>query len=175
MELAASDVLGWRLEIVPARRKGKHRVVAVMNLYHRIFTESKVIAVVGLSANPSRPSYGVSRYLQSVGYRIVPVNPHEAEILGEKCYARLEEIPSPVDVVDIFRRPEFVPPIVDSAIAVEAKVIWMQEGVFHHAAAEQARTAGLDVVMDRCILKEHMSWIYARQHASPGQPTSEVF
>ncbi len=146
-----------------------------MDIYDQIFSRSKTIAVVGLSSNPSRPSYGVSRYMQSAGYSIVPVNPHETEVLGLKSYSRLEDVPLPIDVVNIFRRPEFVEPVVDSAIRIGAKVIWMQEGVYHRAAAERARKAGLLVVMDRCILKEHMSWEYVRQHASPAQPTSEVF
>lgn len=146
-----------------------------MNLYDKIFAESRTIAVVGLSANPSRPSYGVSRYMQSVGYRIIPVNPKLDLVLGEKCYRCLEDISVPVDIVDIFRRPEFVEPIVESTIKIGAKVLWMQEGIFHHASAEKARKAGLIVIMDQCILKEHMSWVYTRQHAFSLQPTSEVF
>jgi len=114
-----------------------------------------VIAVVGLSSKPHRPSFGVARYLQSVGYRIVPVNPNEKEVLGEKSYARLEDIPVHVDIVDVFRRSEFVPPIVESAIAIGASVVWLQEGVVHEEAAARARAAGLEVVMDRCTLKEH--------------------
>jgi predicted CoA-binding protein len=121
-----------------------------------ILRKSKVIAVVGLSSKPHRPSYGVSRYMQSVGYRIIPVNPNEKEVLGEKCYPRLEDIPVKVDIVDIFRRSDQVPPVVRSGIAVGAKTVWMQEGVIHEEAAEAARKAGLDVVMDRCILKEHV-------------------
>jgi predicted CoA-binding protein len=93
--------------------------------------------------------------MQSVGYRIIPVNPHETEVLGEKSYPRLEEVPLQVDIVDVFRRSEFVPPIVESAIAIGAKTVWMQEGVIHKQAAARARAAGLEVVMDRCILKEH--------------------
>lgn len=116
---------------------------------------SKTIAVVGLSGTRMRPSYGVAEYMQRAGYRIIPVNPQEAEILGEKCYARLEDVPEPIDIVDVFRRSEFVPEIVDSAIAVGAKALWLQEGVIHETAAEKARQAGLSVVMDRCILKEH--------------------
>jgi predicted CoA-binding protein len=120
-----------------------------------LLTRSKVIAVVGLSSKVHRPSYGVTRYMQSVGYRIIPVNPHETEVLGEKSYPRLEEVPLQVDIVDVFRRSEFVPPIVESAIAIGAKTVWMQEGVIHKQAAARARAAGLEVVMDRCILKEH--------------------
>ena len=115
----------------------------------------RTIAVVGLSGKRFRPSYGVSEYMQRAGYRIVPVNPHETQVLGEKCYAALEDVPEPVEIVDIFRRPEFVPEIVEAAIRKGAKAIWMQEGVVHEAAAAKARAAGLDVVMDRCILKEH--------------------
>lgn len=113
------------------------------------------IAVVGLSPSPTRPSNGVAEYLKRVGYRIIPVNPNETEVLGEKCYARLEDVPEQIDLVDIFRRSEYVPEIVESAIRVGAKAVWMQEGVVHEAAATRARQAGLDVVMDRCTLKEH--------------------
>jgi uncharacterized protein len=120
-----------------------------------LLRNAKTIAVVGLSSRRSRPSYGVSEYMQSRGYRIIPVNPNETEILGEKVWASLEEIPERVDIVDIFRRPECVPEIVDAAIRIGAKGIWMQEGVVHEEAAGKARAAGLEVVMDRCILKEH--------------------
>jgi len=120
-----------------------------------MLARSKVIAVVGLSSKPHRPSHGVARYLQSVGYRVIPVNPNEKEILGEKSYARLEDVPVHVDIVDVFRRSEFVPPIVESAIAIGASVVWLQEGVIHEQAAARARAAGLEVVMDRCTLKEH--------------------
>jgi uncharacterized protein len=116
---------------------------------------SKTIAVVGLSNSRFRPSYGVAEYLQQAGFRIIPVNPNETQVLGEKSYARLEDVPDAVDIVDIFRRSEFVAPIVDSAIAIGAKAVWMQEGVEDEAAAAKARAAGLFVVMDRCILKEH--------------------
>jgi len=120
-----------------------------------LLESSKVIAVVGLSSRTSRPSYGVSRYMQSAGYRIIPVNPAETEILGERCYARLEDILEKVDIVNIFRRPEAVPEIVESAIRISARAIWMQEGVVNEAAAERARQAGLIVVMDRCIFRDH--------------------
>ena len=123
---------------------------------HDLLTRVKTIAVVGLSSRRSRPSYGVSEYMQSHGYRIIPVNPAETEVLGEKCYARLEDIPEPVDIVDIFRRSEFVPDIVESAIRIGARAVWMQEGVSHAEAAERARRAGLFVVMNCCILKEHI-------------------
>ncbi len=120
-----------------------------------ILKSSKTIAVVGLSNNTMRPSFGVSLYMQRAGYRIIPVNPTEESILGEKCYATLEEIPEPVDVVNVFRRSEFVPAIVESAIGIGAKAVWMQEDVVHPEAAASAEAAGLKVVMDRCLLKEH--------------------
>jgi predicted CoA-binding protein len=120
-----------------------------------LLENAKVIAVVGLSSRHSRPSYGVARYLQSAGYRIIPVNPNETEVLGERAYARLEEVPEKIDMVDIFRRSEFVPDIVESAIRIGAHALWMQEGVIHNDAAERARRAGLIVVMDRCIMKDH--------------------
>jgi uncharacterized protein len=120
-----------------------------------ILKSSRTIAVVGLSSNPMRPSNGVAAYLQRAGYRVIPINPNESEVLGEKCYARLEDVPEKIDMVDIFRRPECVPEIVESAIRVGAKTVWMQEGVVNHQAAERARAAGLEVVMDRCTLKEH--------------------
>jgi hypothetical protein len=122
-----------------------------------ILKTSKTIAVVGLSSRRTRPSYGVAEYMQAAGYRIIPVNPNETEVLGEKSYARLEEVPERVDIVDIFRRSEYVPAIVDSAIRIGARAVWMQESVFHAAAATRAREAGLFVVEDSCILKEHMS------------------
>jgi uncharacterized protein len=122
----------------------------------RILKSSETIAVVGLSNRTFRPSYGVAQYLKSAGYRILPVNPHETEVLGEKSYPRLEDIPGKVDIVDIFRRAEFVGGIVDSAIAIGARAIWMQEGVVSPEAAQRAQQAGLFVVMDACILKEHV-------------------
>jgi predicted CoA-binding protein len=122
-----------------------------------ILKNSHNIAVVGLSSNRYRASNGVSRYLQSVGYHVIPVNPNETEVLGEKCYATLEEVPEKIDLVDIFRRSEAVLPIVESAIRVGAKAVWMQEGVINEEAARSARDAGLMVVMDLCILKEHMA------------------
>jgi predicted CoA-binding protein len=115
----------------------------------------RTIAVVGLSAKRYRPSYGVAEYMQRAGYRVIPVNPHETEVLGEKCYPDVESVPEPIDIVDIFRRSEFVPEIVEAAIRKGAKVVWMQEGVIHEEAARRAREAGLEVVMDRCILKDH--------------------
>jgi predicted CoA-binding protein len=121
-----------------------------------ILQQFKKIAVVGLSSDPGRASYGVSRYMQKSGYQITPVNPNEVEVLGEKAYASLDEVPGPIEIVDIFRRPEFVPDIVDAAIRRKAKVIWMQLGVIHESAAKKAREAGIEVLMDNCILQEHM-------------------
>jgi predicted CoA-binding protein len=121
-----------------------------------ILRTSHTIAVVGLSSRRHRPSYGVADYLRKVGYRIFPVNPNELEVMGERSYARLEAVPEKIDIVDIFRRPEHVPGIVESAIAIGARAVWMQEGVIHQVAAERARQAGLVVVMDACMLKEHI-------------------
>jgi len=123
-----------------------------------ILASARVIAVVGLSSQRGRPSYQVSAYMQAAGYRIIPINPNETEVLGERAYATLEDVPEPIDVVDVFRRSEFLPPVVESAIRVGAKAVWMQEEVIHEEAARRAREAGLRVVMDRCILKEHMRW-----------------
>ena len=117
--------------------------------------KSRTIAVVGLSNRRTRASYGVSEYMQQHGYRIIPVNPLIDEALGEKAYARLEDVPEHIDIVDVFRRTEFVPEIVDSAIRIGAGAVWMQEGVIDEEAGARARQAGLAVVMDRCILKEH--------------------
>jgi predicted CoA-binding protein len=117
--------------------------------------EGKTIAVVGLSSKRLRPSHGVSAYMQEHGYRIIPVNPAETEVLGEKAYATLAEVPFPVDIVNVFRQPEFVPEIVDEALRLGVKYLWLQEDVVHEAAAAKARAAGVKVVMDRCILKEH--------------------
>ncbi len=120
-----------------------------------LLKRAKTIAVVGLSSNPFRPSHGVSAYMQTHGYRIIPVNPNIEECLGEKAYASLPDVPDGIDIVDIFRRPEFVEEIVDQAIQLKVPAIWMQEDVIHERAAEKARTAGIFVVMDLCILKEH--------------------
>jgi len=119
-----------------------------------LLATAKIIAVVGLSSKPYRASFGVSQYLQSSGYRIIPVNPNETEILGEQSYARIEDIPEKIDIVDIFRRSELVSEIVDSAIRMGARAVWMQEGVEDEESAERARKAGLIVVMDTCIAKE---------------------
>jgi uncharacterized protein len=124
-----------------------------------LLRKSHVIAVVGLSSKKFRPSYGVAEYMQREGYRIIPVNPNETEVLGEKAYARLEDIPEHVDIVDIFRRSEFVAALVEEAIRRGASAVWMQEGVVDEEAAEKARAAGLAVVMDRCILKEHSRYL----------------
>lgn len=120
-----------------------------------LLTRAKTIAVVGLSNSPLRPSHGVAAYMQTHGYRIIPVNPRIQEALGEPAYSSLMEIPEKVDVVNIFRRPEYVEEVVDQAIQLKVPAIWMQEGVIHEQAAEKARQAGIFVVMDRCILQEH--------------------
>jgi uncharacterized protein len=121
-----------------------------------ILNSSKTIAVVGLSSNRMRASFHVAEYLQSVGYRIIPVNPNETVVLGEKSYARLQDLPASIDVVDIFRRPVFVPEIVEAAIQIKAHCVWMQEGIENAEAAERARHAGLFVVMNKCMLKEQV-------------------
>lgn len=121
----------------------------------RILSEARTIAVVGLSANWNRPSNFAAKYLQDHGYRIIPVNPSWSEILGEKCYARLSEIPDPVDVVDVFRKPRDVAPLVDEAHLIGARVFWMQLGVVSEEAARQALELGMAVVMDRCMKIEH--------------------
>ena len=121
----------------------------------RILQECKTLAVVGLSANDMRPSYFAAKYMQDHGYRIIPVNPNYDEILGEKCYPDLLSIPDPVDLVDLFQRPERVVPFVEQAIGIKAKVVWMQLGVINEDAAQLARRAGLEVVMDRCVKIEY--------------------
>ena len=125
------------------------------NTLRRILKEHETIAVVGLSANEMRPSYFAAKYLQDHGYKIIPVNPNYQEILGEPCYPDLASIPEPVDVVDLFQRSEQIPPFIDQAIAIGAKVVWMQLGVINEHAAEKARQAGLEVVMDRCMKIEY--------------------
>ena len=127
---------------------GADPVAEVLKRHH-------TIGIVGLSSDPGRPSYGVAQYMRSVGYRIIPVNPNETEVLGEKSYARLEDLPEKIEIVNIFRRPEEVSPAVEGAIRIGAKVVWMQLGIEDRAAAERARTAGLIVVMDACIFVEH--------------------
>lgn len=122
----------------------------------KVMDRNKTIAVVGLSTNPEKPGHYVPKYLKEHGYKIIPVNPTaKGEILGEKVYAGLRDIPQKVDVVDIFRPPKDVPPIVEDAIAIGAKVIWMQEGIVNNAAAERAKAAGLTVIMDKCMMKVH--------------------
>ena len=120
-----------------------------------ILHSARTIAVVGVSSKRFRPSHGVAEYLQRAGYRIIPVNPHETEVLGERSYPNLDAVEEAIDVVDIFRRSEFVPEVVEAAIRKGAKLIWMQEGVYHEEAARRAREAGVAVVMDRCMLKDH--------------------
>ena len=120
-----------------------------------LLERSRTIAVVGLSDSPLRPSYGVSAYMQTQGYRIIPVNPQIRDALGEKSYPSLLEVPEAIDIVNVFRRAEFVEEVVDQAIRLEIPAVWMQEGVINPAAAEKARKAGMFVAMDLCILKEH--------------------
>ena len=126
-----------------------------MSAEEEILNFSRVVAVVGLSSKPDRPSYKVASYLKEQGYRIIPVNPTEKEILGETCYPDLASVPTLIDVVDIFRRSADVPPLVEEAIKIGAKAVWMQEGVINEEAAARAREAGLFVVMDKCMFKEH--------------------
>jgi predicted CoA-binding protein len=121
----------------------------------RILGQSRRVAVVGLSMDEMRPSYFAAKYMQDHGYEIVPVNPNYAEILGRKCYATLQDIPGPVDIVDLFQRAERVMPFVEQAIRIGARVVWMQLGIVNEAAAEKARAAGLEVVMDRCVKIEY--------------------
>ncbi len=122
-----------------------------------ILKTAKVIAVIGASLKPERPSHWISVYLKEQGFKVIPVNPGLPEVLGDKCYKSLSDIPEPVDIVDIFREPSAVPAIVDEAIAKKAKVIWMQQGIVHNEAADKARAAGLKVVMNKCIYVEHQS------------------
>ena len=131
-----------------------------------ILKKCRTIAVVGLSSNPMRPSHEVTEYMQRAGYRIIPVNPNEREVLGERSYARLEDVPEKVDVVNIFRRPEEVPAVVESAIRIGAPVVWMQLGIENEEAAEKARAAGLAVVEDACILVEHRKRVEIREQRS---------
>ena len=132
-----------------------------MSRISEILATARTIAVVGLSGKRYRPSHGVSEYMKQAGYRIIPVNPRESEVLGERAYPDLDSVPGGIDIVDIFRRSEFVPEIVEAAIRKGAKVIWMQEGVVHEEAARRAEAAGLTVVMDRCILKDHRRLAHA--------------
>lgn len=120
-----------------------------------LLSKTRTIAVIGLSSDPLRPSFGVTQYMQRKGYRIIPVNPNEQSVLGEKSYGSLAEVPEKIDLVDVFRRPEFVPEIVDEVIRLKIPAVWLQEGVVHQVAAEKARKAGVLIVMDKCIFKEH--------------------
>jgi uncharacterized protein len=120
-----------------------------------ILKSAKTIAVIGASQKPERPSHWISAYLKEHGYKVIPVNPGHTEILGDKCYKTLSDIPEPVDIVDIFRDPKAVPGIVEEAIAKKAKVVWMQQGIVHNAAAEKAKAAGLAVIQNKCIYQEH--------------------
>lgn len=133
----------------------------VTDVAEKILMSARTIAVVGLSPDPRRPSHGVARYLQRAGYRIIPVNPNIDEVLGERAYPSLRQIPQAVDVVEVFRRSEFVGPIVDDAIAIKASAIWLQDGVVDEEAAARARASGLDVVMDDCMMRRHAR---RRQH-----------
>jgi uncharacterized protein len=141
-----------------------------INTLRRILRESKTIAVVGLSADWFRPSYFAAKYMQEHGYRIIPVNPNYPQILGEKCYRSLRDIAEKVDIVDVFRKAEDVPPIAEDAIAIGAKVLWQQLGVKNEAAAARARSAGLDAVMNRCVKIEHgrlfggLNWVGVNTH-----------
>lgn len=128
-----------------------------MGIETEILDSYNVVAVVGLSPNPERQSYRVAKYLQENGYRIIPVNPMATEVLGEKSYPDLLAVPESVEVVDIFRKAEDVPPVVDQAIEIQAKAVWMQEGIINEEAAAKARQAGILVVMDRCMLREHQA------------------
>jgi predicted CoA-binding protein len=127
----------------------------VTDAAERILKSARTIAVVGLSPDPRRPSHGVARYLQRAGYRIIPVNPNVDEVLGERAYLSLRQIPQEVDVVEVFRRSEFVGSIVDDAIAIKARAVWLQDGVIDEDAAARARASGLDVVMDDCMMRRH--------------------
>ena len=141
-----------------------------INTLRRILSENRVIAVVGLSADWFRPSYFAAKYMQEHGYTVIPVNPKYPEILGEKCYKSLRDIPGKVDIVDVFRKPQDVMPIAEDAIAIGAKVLWQQLGVRNEAAAAKARGAGLDAVMDRCVKIEHgrlfggLNWVGVNTH-----------
>ena len=128
-----------------------------VGLIRRILQESATVAVVGLSPKPERPSHRVARYLMAAGYQVIPVNPGQDEILGQTCYPNLRAVPVQVDLVDIFRNPAAVLPVVEDAIAIGARFIWMQEGIVNHEAAARAKGAGLAVIMDRCTKIDHMN------------------
>ena len=135
---------------IPEYNPPSEKIKAILEKY-------KTVAIVGLSPKPERDSYKVAKYLKENHYRIVPVNPGQKEILGEKCYPNLKAIPFPIDVVDIFRKPEAISPVVDDGIEIGAKVVWMQLGLAHNQAADKARKAGLEVVMNKCIKIEHVN------------------
>ena len=139
-----------------------------MTLEEKILKEYRTVAIVGASSNPERPSFRVVRYLSKHGYNVIPVNPNEREILGMTCYPNLSSIPEKVEVVDIFRKPEAVMPIVEEAIKIGAKVIWMQEGVINEEAAAKARNAGLLVIMDKCMRKHHISLMRRKKRKNGG-------
>ena len=139
-----------------------------MTLEEKILKEYRTVAIVGASSNPEHPSFRVLRYLSEHGYHVIPVNPNEREILGMTCYPNLSSIPEKVEVVDIFRKSEAVMPIVEEAIKIGAKVIWMQEGVINEEAAARAREAGLLVVMDKCMRKQHISLMRRRKKEKGG-------
>lgn len=136
-------------------RRWSHSAHSVKDEISVILERFHTLAVVGLSSKPSRPSNGVAAYMKARGYRIIPVNPNEKMVLGERAYAALEDVPGPIEVVVVFRSPEHVPEVVESSIRMGAKVVWMQEGVAHEAAARHARESGVQVIQDRCILKEY--------------------
>ncbi len=137
---------------IPEYNPPSKKIKAILEKY-------KTVAIVGLSLKPERDSYKVAKYLKENHYRIVPVNPGQKEILREKCYPNLKAIPFPIDVVDIFRKLEAIPPVVDDAIEIGAKVVWMQLGLAHNQAADKARKAGLGVMMSKCIKIEHMNML----------------
>lgn len=145
---------GMQCEI-PEENPSSKEIRAILKKY-------KTVAVVGLSPKPQRDSHKVAKYLKENSYRIVPVNPGQKEILGEKCYPNLKSIPFPIDLVDIFRKPEAIPPVVEDAIEIGAKVVWMQLGLAHNQVADKARKAGLQVVMNKCIKIEHINVL--KQH-----------
>ncbi len=147
---------------MPSQNAGREEI-------QQILATARTVAMVGLSNKPHRDSYQVAAYLQQHGYEVIPVTPKATEILGERCYASLREIPGPVDIVDIFRKPEAVPEIVDAAVAIGAKVVWMQVGIVHNAAADRARAAGLKVVMSRCIMVEHRKGRPAQANQGPNE------
>ena len=150
-----NPALGWMGAGKVMEMMEQQRTIADIDGIREILATARVIAVVGLSANWWRPSFFAAKYLQDHGYRVIPVNPNYHEILGQKCYPALEEIPDKVDVVDVFQRPEVTPPIARSAVAVGAKVLWLQLGVVNEEAAAIAQQDGLAVVMDRCMKIEH--------------------